>query len=107
MTTQVITEVITLVIQTKLELQYSQKYKKGLQKNPMIQIDNKGGKMNKQTLIPLSKWNAYYDYPTVLALRQLVFYNKDKFVETVIRRIGNRMYIDTDAFFKWVEEKGV
>lgn len=60
---------------------------------------------NKEKLIPLSKWNNYYDYPTVLAIRQLVFYNKSNFVETVIRRIGNRMYINVDAFFEWVEKK--
>ncbi len=52
--------------------------------------------------IPLSKWNEYYDFPSVGSLRQLVFHNTNKFKEKVIRKFGNgRQYIDVDAFFKW------
>lgn len=56
----------------------------------------------KPKIIPLSKWNEYYDFPSVGSLRQLVFHNTNKFKEKVIRKFGNgRQYIDVDAFFKW------
>ncbi len=55
-------------------------------------------------LIPLSKWNDYYDYPTVGALRQLVFYEDTNGFNKVVRRVGKRIYIKTSEFFKWVEE---
>lgn len=56
-----------------------------------------------QDLIPLSKWNDYYDYPSVNALRQLVFYNRNNFIDAVVRRIGKRMYISVPDFFAWVD----
>lgn len=66
--------------------------------------------MNEQTqtaapeLIPVSEFNNFYTYPSVGALRQLIFYNTDNFVDKVIRRIGKRLYIKAPAFFEWVEE---
>ena len=54
-------------------------------------------------LIPLSRWNDYYSYPTIGALRQLAFYNKEDFRNRVIRLIGKRMYIKVSAFKEWVE----
>lgn len=55
-------------------------------------------------LIPVSEFNNFYAYPSVGALRQLIFYNTDNFVKKVIRRIGKRLYVKTPAFFEWVEE---
>ena len=55
-------------------------------------------------LIPLSKWNEYFDYPSTAALRQLVFYNTNNFTSTVIRKIGKRLYIKLSAFTEWVEK---
>ena len=43
-------------------------------------------------LIPVSKWNEYYEYPTVGAIRQLIFYNTDDFETKVVRKIGKRLY---------------
>lgn len=60
--------------------------------------------LNKLELIPLSKWNDYFEYPTVGSLRQLVFYEHENGFGKVIRRIGKRIYIKTADFFKWVEE---
>lgn len=54
-------------------------------------------------LIPLSKWNDHFEYPTTAALRQLVFYNTNDFTNKVIRKIGKRIYIKVSAFFEWVE----
>lgn len=56
-----------------------------------------------QDLIPISKWNDFYAYPTTGAIRQLVFYNTNDFNSKVVRRIGKRMYIKVSAFNEWVE----
>ena len=55
-------------------------------------------------LVPLSRFNEYYDYPTVGALRQLLFYNTDGFEDKVIRRVGKRIYIKISALMSWIEE---
>ncbi len=55
-----------------------------------------------QKIIPLSKWNDYYDFPSVGTLRQISFKNINGFNEKVIKRIATRMYIDVEAFFKWL-----
>lgn len=55
-------------------------------------------------LIPVSEFNNFYTYPSVGALRQLIFYNTDNFVKKVIRKIGKRLYVKVPAFFEWVEE---
>ena len=54
-------------------------------------------------LIPLSRWNDYYSYPTIGALRQLAFYNIEDFRNRVIRLIAKRMYIKVSAFKEWIE----
>jgi len=55
-------------------------------------------------LIPVSKWNDFYPYPSSSALRQLIFYNTNEFNNSVVRRIGKRLYLKTSAFFEWVED---
>lgn len=68
----------------------------------MIQtIENK----STQKIIPLSKWNDYYDFPKVGTLRQISFKNINNFNEKVVRRIATRMYIDVEAFFIWLNDE--
>jgi hypothetical protein len=54
-------------------------------------------------LVPLSEWNKHYKFPSVGALRQLVFYNKAGF-NKVVRKISGRLYIKVSDFNKWVDE---
>ena len=56
-------------------------------------------------LIPLSKWNDYHDYPTVSALRHLVFFEEQNNFSKVLRRLGKRIYICEKSFFDWVSEQ--
>ena len=58
----------------------------------------------KTDFIPVSKWNDYYEYPTVNAIRQLIFYNTDNFESKVIRKIGKRLYIKISEFNEWIEK---
>lgn len=59
---------------------------------------------NFSDLIPVSKWNEKFSYPTVGSIRQLIFYNTDNFNEKVIRKIGKRLYIKVSEFWSWIEE---
>lgn len=58
---------------------------------------------NKTDLIPISKWNDFYEFPTIGALRQYRYYNINNFNNYVIRKIGKRLYIKVSAFFEWIE----
>lgn len=55
-------------------------------------------------LIPIPKWNNYYDYPTAGAWRQLLFRNRDNIAEKVTKRLGGRILIDERAYFNFVQE---
>ena len=58
----------------------------------------------KPELIPVSKWNDYFDYPTLGALRQLIFYQNTNGFSKVLRKMGKtRLYIKTSAFFLVIE----
>ena len=58
-----------------------------------------------EDLIPVSKFNDYFKYPSVGALRQLIFH-KDKYgFHNITKKVGNRLYISITAFNKWVEEQ--
>ena len=65
---------------------------------------NQTSQLTNQELIPLTKWNDYFDYPTIGTLRQLVYFEDTNGFSKVIRRIGCRIYIKVSAFFDWVEE---
>ena len=66
--------------------------------------ENRTTRETNQELIPLTKWNDYYDYPTVGTLRQLVYFEATNGFSKVIRRIGSRIYLKVSAFFVWLEE---
>lgn len=58
-------------------------------------------------LIPLSKWNEYYQFPSVGAIRQYVFRANTNGFDRVIRRIGRKIYIKVSEFEKWIENNGI
>lgn len=68
------------------------------------QAQNQTSQLTNQELIPLTKWNDYFDYPTIGTLRQLVYFEATNGFSKVIRRIGSRIYLKVSAFFEWVEE---
>lgn len=61
-------------------------------------------KKNVPGLVPVSRWNDCYDYPSVGSLRQLIFYNTNGFKDKVVKLVGKRQYIEISAFQQWVEE---
>jgi len=55
-------------------------------------------------IIPVSKWNEHFAYPTVGAIRQWMLRNTKDFNNIVLRKIGKRNYIRVSAFDQWVED---
>lgn len=58
---------------------------------------------NKRKLIPVPEWNKYHEWPPLGGLRHLIFHEKTNGFDRVVRRIGKRVLIDEEAFFKWVD----
>lgn len=56
-------------------------------------------------LIPLTSWPKHHNYPPVGGLRHLVFNAKENGFDKCIRRVGRRILIDEQAYFKWVDEQ--
>ena len=58
------------------------------------------------TYIPLTKWNAHFDYPTQGTLRALVFNSDKNGFKKVIRRVNSRIYLGVNAYHSWLNEYG-
>lgn len=52
-------------------------------------------------LIPLPRWNEVHQWPSLAAMRGIVF-NKDyNGAKSFVRKIGRRVYIDEKRFLEW------
>ena len=56
-------------------------------------------------LIPAVKWNNYYDYPSLSAIRHLIFSNTRGFKDKVVKCSGRRVLLDEKAFRIWIEDQ--
>lgn len=64
--------------------------------------------VEKERLIPLSKWNEYHPYPTVGALRQYYFYKDSNGFAEVCENggmNGGRILIKEQSLFRWIENR--
>ncbi len=62
--------------------------------------------LNNQTrLIALVDWPKYHSWPPLGGLRHLVFHATSNGFDSVVRRIGRRILLDEQAYFKWVASK--
>ena len=55
--------------------------------------------------IPLSQWDQHFAWPTVSALRWLVYNARSNGLEkaNAIRRVGKRVLINPENFHAWVD----
>lgn len=60
---------------------------------------------HRRNFIPASQWNKHHDWPPQGGLRHLIFNAKANGFEQCVRRVGRRVLIDEEAFFKWVDEQ--
>lgn len=56
-------------------------------------------------MIPLTKWPDFHTWPTAAALRYYVFNGEHNGFNTVFKRVGRRILIDEEAFFRWIETR--
>ena len=54
-------------------------------------------------LIPVTHWPLHHPWPTVPGLRWLIFNAGQNGFDAVVRRVGRRVLLDEQAFFRWVE----
>lgn len=56
-------------------------------------------------LIPCTDWPKYHPWPSVAGLRWMIFNAKNTGFDKVIKRVSNRVLIDEQKFFEYVNEK--
>ena len=56
-------------------------------------------------LIPASDWNKFHHWPPLGGLRHLILHKEKNGLKKVVRKVGRRVLIDEQAFFKWIDEK--
>jgi hypothetical protein len=54
-------------------------------------------------LIPLIDWPQHHTWPPIGGLRHLVHNCEKNGFDKVIKKVGSRILIDEEAFFKWAE----
>jgi hypothetical protein len=57
--------------------------------------------------IPLTKWNDYHPWPSLSGLRWMVFNAEKTGFDQCLRRVGNRILINEQAFFDWVDSQTI
>lgn len=56
-----------------------------------------------QRLIPVTQWPEYHSWPPIGGLRHLIFHADKNGFDACLIRVGRRVLIDEQAFFKWVD----
>ena len=54
-------------------------------------------------LIPVTEWRKYHPWPSVAGLRHLIFHERSNGFSVCVRRVGKRVLIDEEEFFRWVD----
>jgi hypothetical protein len=56
-------------------------------------------------LLTISEWSKFHSWPSESGLRNIIFKKHENGFDKVVRKVGKRVLIDEDAFFRWVENK--
>lgn len=59
--------------------------------------------MTEKKLIPVPKWNEHHDWPPLGGLRHLIFNSDKNGFGSAFLRVGRRVLIDENEFFRCVE----
>lgn len=65
-----------------------------------------GPREPQRRLIPITRWQDLYDWPSEAALRSYVFNAHRNGFDKVVHRVGRRVLIDEDAFHLWARRRG-
>lgn len=55
--------------------------------------------------IPVSRWNAFHLWPPPGGIRYLIHHSTKNGFDSCIVRVGRRLLVDEEAFFKWLRDK--
>jgi hypothetical protein len=58
-----------------------------------------------RNLVPVTKWNSKYEYPSIGQLRWMIFNGPLTGFDDCVVRIGRRVFIDEDRYWNWVNNK--
>lgn len=61
----------------------------------------------KPKYIPVSKWEDYHDWPTIPSLRWMIHNKERNGIGPCIKKVGGRVLVNEEAFFKWVESQSI
>ncbi|MCU7870735.1 MAG: hypothetical protein KZQ98_19770 [Candidatus Thiodiazotropha sp. (ex Lucinoma borealis)] len=56
-------------------------------------------------LIPVKKWNDHFEWPPIGGLRHIIFHADTNGFSPAIKRVGRRVLIDHEKFWKIVDEQ--
>jgi hypothetical protein len=56
-------------------------------------------------LIPVTKWNEFYEWPPQGGMRHLIFNAKNNGFKDAFKRVGRRVLVDSQRFWEIVEEQ--
>jgi hypothetical protein len=56
-------------------------------------------------LIPVPEWNQHHSWPPQGGLRHLIFNEKTNGFASAFKRVGRRILVDEQEFFRIIEEK--
>jgi hypothetical protein len=62
-----------------------------------------GQRKESSRLIPVTKWNQYHEWPPIGGLRSLIFNAKYNGIGCCVKKVGRRVLIIEDEFFKWAK----
>jgi len=60
---------------------------------------------NSSRLIPVKQFAKTHPWPSESGLRHLIFNCNDNGFDRVLKRVGRRILIDEEAFYKWVDNQ--
>lgn len=55
-------------------------------------------------LIPVTEWNKYHPWPPPGGLRHLIFHSETNGFKNAFRRVGRRVLVDENEFFRCATE---
>ncbi len=55
--------------------------------------------------IPVKRWPEFHPWPSVNGLRFMLFHRKTNGLAKAVVKVGKRVLINEEEFFKWVEKR--
>lgn len=62
-------------------------------------------KKRSRRIIQATRWNEYHDWPPIGGLRHLAFFAKTNGFAKAFLKVGRRLLIDEEEFFRVIQEK--